>query len=123
LKRNTVQRQIILDAIHKLANHPTAEEVYLYVAKTHPTISKATVYRNLAGAAENGEISTAGIFDGAMRFDHRNKEHVHFVCDRCRKLIDLLDFDLNATLTSFGALHITKAELTLRGLCTDCESI
>jgi len=35
LKRNTVQRQIMLDAIGSLANHPMAEDVYLYVVKNH----------------------------------------------------------------------------------------
>jgi len=120
LPRNTVQRQIILDAINNLANHPTAEDVYLHVVKTHPTISKATVYRNLAVSVENGEISAVGIFDGAMRFDHRKDEHFHFVCDGCKKLIDVPSFDLKANLTPLSDLSITKVELTLRGLCKDC---
>jgi len=119
--RNTLQRQIILEAINNLANHPTAEDVYAYVVKTHPTISKATVYRNLAVAAENSEISTVGVYDGAMRFDHRNDEHFHFVCDGCRKLIDVPSFDLNANLPPLSDLTITKVELTLHGLCKDCK--
>ena len=121
MKRNTLQRQIILDAINNLANHPTAEDVYLYVIKTHPTISKATVYRNLAAAAEKGEISSIGIYDGAMRFDHRKDEHFHFVCDCCKKLIDVPSFDLKANLTTLRDLKINKVELTLRGLCEDCQ--
>ena len=121
MKRNTVQRQIILDAINNLANHPTAEDVYLCVVKTHPTISKATVYRNLATAAEDGEISDVGIFDGAMRFDHRKDEHFHFVCDKCKKLVDVPSFDLKADLTPLSGLKVRKVELTFRGLCKDCE--
>ena len=92
----------------------------MYVVKIHSTISKATVYRNLAVAAENGEISTVGVFDGAMRFDHRKDEHFHFVCDGCKKLIDVPSFDLKANLTPLSDLTITKVELTLRGLCKDC---
>ena len=115
-----MQRQIIFDAVNSLANHPTAEDVYLHVVKTHPTISKATVYRNLAAAAENGEISSIGIYDGAMRFDHRKDDHFHFVCDNCKKLIDVPSFDLKAHLTTLRDLKINKAELTLRGLCKDC---
>ena len=120
MKRNTVQRQIILDAINDLASHPTAEDVYLYVVKKHPAISKATVYRNLAATVENGEISAVGVFDGAMRFDHRKDEHFHFVCNGCKKLIDVPGFDLKANLTLLSDLTITKVELTLRGLCKDC---
>ena len=121
MKRNTIQHRIILDAINNLANHPAAEDVYLYVAKTHPTISKATVYRNLAAAAENDEISSVGIYDGAMRFDHRKDEHFHFVCDGCKKLIDVPSFDLKENLTTLRDLKINKVELTLRGLCEDCQ--
>ena len=121
MHRNTVQRKIIFDAINDLANHPTAEEVYLYVVKTHPTISKATVYRNLAAAAENGEIATLGVYNGAMRFDHRKENHFHFVCDKCKKLFDVPFFDMKSNLTPIRGLTVTKIELTLRGLCKDCE--
>jgi len=116
-----MQRQITLGALNNLANHPTAEDVYSYVMKTHPTISKATVYRNLAAAAESGEISSIGIYDGAMRFDHRKDQHFHFVCDACKKLIDVPCFDLEANLTNLRDLIINKVELTLRGLCVDCQ--
>ena len=121
MKRNTLQRQIILDAVNSLGNHPTAEEVYLHIIKTHPTISKATVYRNLASAVDNGEISDVGVFYGAMRFDHRKDEHYHFVCDRCKKLIDVPRFDLKANLTPLSDLTVKKVEVTFRGLCKDCE--
>jgi len=121
--RNTIQRKIILDAINELANHPTAEEVYLHVVKTHPSISKATVYRNLAAAAEDGGIAALGVFDGAMRFDHRKEEHFHFVCDKCKKLFDVPFFDMKKNLTPLHDLNVTKIELTLRGLCKDCERV
>ena len=116
-----MQRRIILDAIRQLANHPTAEDVYSYVVKTHPAISRATVYRNLAAAAESGEISSVGVYDGAMRYDHRNEEHFHFVCDACKKLIDVPNFDLGIDLSEMRGLQINKVELTLRGLCEDCR--
>ena len=45
--RNTVQRQIIADALRALANHPTADEVYEAVHAEHPSVGRATVYRTL----------------------------------------------------------------------------
>ena len=53
-KRNPIQKQLVLDAVFRLANHPTAEEVYAEVARSHPTVSKATVYRNLGSLSEDG---------------------------------------------------------------------
>ena len=46
-KRNTIQRSLVLNAVNKLQCHATADEVYDEIAKEHPNISKATVYRNL----------------------------------------------------------------------------
>ena len=59
--RNTIQRQLVLSAVRQLQNHPTADEVYLEVQKNCPTISRATVYRNLKLLAEEGEIRLVSV--------------------------------------------------------------
>ena len=59
--RNTIQRQLVLSAVRQLQNHPTADEVYQEVQKNCPTISRATVYRNLKLLAEEGEIRLRNI--------------------------------------------------------------
>ena len=50
--RNTVQRQIVLQAVRSLHDHPTADSVYAVIAAEHPSISKATVYRNLVSDSQ-----------------------------------------------------------------------
>jgi len=95
--------------------------VYTYVVGLHPSISKATVYRNLATAAESGEVSSIGVFNGAMHYDHNTHKHYHFVCDKCSKVIDVPDVELGKNLESLTDLKIKRIELTLRGLCKDCE--
>jgi len=112
-----------MDAVNSLANHPTAEQVYLHVIKTHPTISKATVYRNLATAVEDNELSSPGIFNGAMLYDHKKNSHFHFVCDNCKKLFDVPGFELKENLSSLQNFTINKVELTFRGLCEDCGNL
>ena len=74
-KRNTIQKQLVLDAVFRLANHPTAEEVYAEVARSHPTVSKATVYRNLGSLSEDGLLRHIKMPGGADRFDHMLLEH------------------------------------------------
>ncbi|MCL1944233.1 MAG: transcriptional repressor [Firmicutes bacterium] len=120
MARNTLQRQIILDALNEHGQHPTADEIYNNISKKHPSISKATVYRNLGVAIENGDIQTAGIFNGAMRFDHRNTEHYHFVCEKCGKLVDIPKFNIPFDINTHS-LKINKIDVTLRGLCNDCD--
>ena len=47
MRRNTIQRSIILETVNKLKCHATADEVYNEVARENPHISRSTVYRNL----------------------------------------------------------------------------
>ena len=54
--RNTIQRQIVLQAVNQMHNHPTADAIYAVIAAQHPTISKATGYRNLNQLAAQGEM-------------------------------------------------------------------
>ena len=53
-KRNTIQKQIVFDTFEELNNHPSAGMVYEAVAEKYPNISRATVFRLLAEAADEG---------------------------------------------------------------------
>ena len=75
--RNTIQRQLVLSAVRQLQNHPTADEVYQEVQKSCPTISRATVYRNLKLLAEEGEIRLRNISGSPERYDHICGNHYH----------------------------------------------
>ncbi|MDR1138770.1 MAG: transcriptional repressor [Clostridiales bacterium] len=120
MSRNTLQRQIILDALRAHGQHPTADDIYNHISKTHPSISKATVYRNLASSVDNGEIAATGVFGGAMHFDHRVEEHFHFVCEDCNTLIDISKQSVNMQ-HHIQQLQINKIELTFKGICTQCQ--
>jgi len=54
--RNTVQKKTILEVVGNMKNHPSAAMVYEEVQKVLPKVSRATVYRVLQDAADNGEI-------------------------------------------------------------------
>ena len=43
----TKQRQLILEAVRATNSHPTADELFQMIRRKLPTISLATVYRNL----------------------------------------------------------------------------
>lgn len=76
--RNTIQKQVILNAVRELKNHPTSEEVYNHIKPNFPSISLGTVYRNLNLLSENKDIQKISIIDDAIRFDHRTDELIIF---------------------------------------------
>ena len=55
-KRNTIQKQIVFDIFSKMNNHPSAGMVFEAVNEKYPNISRATVFRLLAEAADEGKI-------------------------------------------------------------------
>jgi len=124
-KRNTIQRRLILEAVKKLDIHATAEQVYGHVAIEHPSISKATVYRNLSQMAEAGELANIGNFHGAAHYDHNCRRHYHFACDDCRRIFDVsgcLPAGLCDQIAGMDGHEIRGHSLNFSGLCRDCRA-
>jgi len=124
-KRNTIQRQLVYDAVKGLNIHATAEQVYEHVVKNHPTISKATVYRNLNLLAEAGELLNIGNFYGTTHYDHNCHKHYHFMCEKCRKVYDIpaLFPDMRDEIANMDGFDIKGYNLNFHGLCRDCVTV
>ena len=122
--RNTVQRQLILEAVNALHNHPTAEDIYVHVADTHPSISRATVYRNLSGLAQQGLVQRVSHLDAADRFDFELKPHYHFRCTNCDSVYDVdmpYQADILCNIPNPQGFQFTGHEITFTGLCSKCQ--
>ena len=123
-QRNTKQRRLVMDTLLALANHPSADQIYLAVRELDPKISRGTVYRNLNLLSENGEILhilLPGI--GADRFDHRTDHHYHVICTQCGAICDCAlpyrDLDDAKTADETGFV-ITRHRTVFEGLCPTC---
>jgi len=122
VKRNTIQRQLVLSAVKELDIHANAEQVYEYVVAVHPSISKATVYRNLNQLAEAGDLLNIGSFYGSTHYDHNCHEHSHFVCDSCKRVIDInTRFPGIDSIKDMDGLEIKSYNLSFSGLCENCR--
>jgi Fe2+ or Zn2+ uptake regulation protein len=123
-KRNTIQRQLILAAVGELNIHATAEQVYEHISKDHPTISKATVYRNLSQMSGAGELQSIGSFGGSVHYDHNLSKHYHFICDKCGRVFDMDAFfpEIDMCAKDMNGYVIKGHNLTFSGLCPDCAS-
>ena len=122
-RRNTIQKQLVLQAVAELADHPTADEVYSLVVKDHPTVSKATVYRNLASLSDDGRLRHIKMPSGADRFDHQTFGHNHIECILCGRLEDAPLEDqtaLNAQAAAATGYRCVEHEIVFRGICPAC---
>lgn len=126
MERNTIQRALTLEAVRKLKNHPSVEEIYEEVAKEHPTISKGTVYRNLKQLSENGDLYEVDLPGGASHFDHNCYSHYHAHCLRCGKVIDVnLPYmeNLIDQIEDPQDFNFTGYDLVFKGFCKQCTQL
>ena len=68
-RRNTIQKDLVKNAVYEMKRHVTANEVYEFLKKEYPTIGKGTVYRNLDILSEEGALRKVEVPAGANRFD------------------------------------------------------
>ncbi len=107
-RRNTRQRQLVLDAVRSRNDHPTADDIYLAVRELDERISRGTVYRNLNLLEETGAICSVKA-PGGSRFDWKTDGHAHVVCTECGCIADAaLPYD-RAALEETGAICSVKA--------------
>ena len=122
--RNTIQRQIVLQAVNQLHNHPTADAIYAFIAAQHPTISKATVYRNLRQLEACGRLRRVAVPDGSDRYDGRLDPHEHMICETCGRAVDLclgLEPGLLDQIRQKTGAAVSGCRLVIWGQCEACR--
>lgn len=125
MKRNTIQRSLVLKTVNRLKCHATADEIYQIVVYEHPNISKGTVYRNLKQLAESGAIRKLEVPGGADRFDHQCDDHYHIRCLKCGRLFDVdMDYiqDLEKKIKDTHGFEFSGYDLIFKGICPNCRN-
>ena len=123
-KRNTLQKQIVFDIFSQMHNHPSAGMVYEKVNEKYPGISKATVYRLLSEAADEGKILRLKLSDSSDRYDITTKKHYQIVCRGCGAVADVeVDFDderFARIAEGYEGFSVEECHLEFAGLCREC---
>ena len=124
-KRMTRQLEQVFKALQGDHTHPSADEIYQRVHRNLPRISLATVYRNLHSLVDEGKIRTLLLDAQGARFDPETRQHDHFVCERCGRVVDLFlrqarPVDLSS-LAKQGYV-VTTHTLTVHGTCQACAA-
>lgn len=120
MNRNTIQKSRIHDFLEKACSHPTAEDTYREVRKEIPTISLATVYRNLNIMVEEGTVSCYEVNKEA-HFDGNTRPHDHLLCRRCGEIIDLQDTGILGRLDKACLGNFVPECVLIYGHCMRCK--
>ena len=88
MTRMTTQRIKILAYLESTTTHPSAEDVHKNVSKELPSITLATVYRNLNALAAQGTITRIKV-GNTYRYDAQPGDHIHGICEDTGDIIDI----------------------------------
>lgn len=119
----SAQRIAIMDYLLTHCTHPTVDEVYQGLSPTMPTLSRTTVYNTLRMLAEGKAAQLLTIDDHHVCYDGNTTPHVHFICRKCGRVIDIMSErapKINRAKMVEGQL-VDEAQLYYRGLCDKCQ--
>lgn len=108
------------------AEHPTADSLYQVLQAQFPTLSRATVYNNLAALVSAGLIERIDTHEGS-RFGPVPVPHVNTICERCGSIEDaLVNSELLTMVRERAAAEIegfrpSNLSATLSGTCRACQ--
>jgi Fur family peroxide stress response transcriptional regulator len=119
----THQRWVIYRILAGTTQHLTPEETFEQVRKEIPSISFATIYKNIKTFVEAGLLREMSTPDQTMRLDANLESHHHLVCASCGTILDLSE-------DSVAPVHVKKSlpkgfrvesySVSFLGLCGQC---
>ncbi len=123
--RLTPQRMMVVEALHGVDGHISAEEIFQKVKAKYPYANISTIYRTLELLKELGLAAEIDIGDGIVRYHAKeDSRHHHLVCNKCGRITQLPESDLHSLEKSLLNNHGFKADmshLAIFGLCQKCR--
>ena len=123
-RRNTIQKDLVRNAVYEMKRHVTANEVYEFIKESYPTIGKVTVYRNLDILVEEGALRKVEVSEGPNRFDFTLKNHYHVKCVKCGEVSDVdMDEipDLMKKIHDTHGIEFLDYDISFKGICSKCR--
>jgi Fur family peroxide stress response transcriptional regulator len=125
----THQRLAIFALLASSREHPSAEQLHKAVQRRIPTLSLATVYKNLEALKAIGAVADVnplheqGRYEAALPGTGAGRPHHHLVCVSCKKVRDLHDTELDRLrVKNAQGFDVRAVRVQAEGLCPDCRA-
>ncbi|MDD5405753.1 MAG: Fur family transcriptional regulator [Sulfurovaceae bacterium] len=122
----TFQRMHILEVIGEYG-HKDIDEIYAEVIKVHPSLSLATIYKNIIIMSQSGVLSEVPVIGKKSKYEISKQDHIHLICTHCGSIEDKNIFIENKNsldqLVISEHFNLEKKEINLYGVCSHCQNI
>ena len=116
--KTTPQRLAILKELDN-KGHASIEEIYETIKEIFPSISLATIYKNINALKEEGIISEICLHQ-KPKYEIQKESHAHFVCKKCGSVKDIPFSDIIKNDFNQKYPEAYK-ELYIYGICKKCK--
>lgn len=121
----TPQRLAILKEIQNFG-HISIDEIYENIKESNPSMSLATIYKNLTFMQEAKIVDEVKLPNQKQRYELTKKPHIHLVCEKCGSIVDMeLEApvkELKESCSKVSNYTINDASIALIGVCVECQA-
>jgi Fur family peroxide stress response transcriptional regulator len=117
----TPQRLEIVSILES-RGHITIDNLYSELQKKFPTLSLATIYKNLNKMCENLFVSEVKIPHQKSVYELTKEQHSHIICSECQAIMDL-ELDVDSLVQEAHRktdYSIKSSSLVFEGICPKC---
>lgn len=118
----TPQRLTIVESLY-IRGHINIDDMYTILKEKFPSISLATIYKNINAMIEISFLSEVKIPNKKSVYELTKAEHSHVVCSECKAILDI---KLDTSLLMLEASHqsdyrLEKSSIIFDGVCKNCK--
>lgn len=124
-QRFTEQQRDMIRFIFSRHNHFDADQLFDEMKSDDMQVSRATVYRTLKKLVDAGLLRCLDVGNRAYyEHDYGYPQHDHMHCERCNKIIEFRDEQLDDIITAVARKHnfqVNGHSFVIRGMCAECN--
>jgi len=116
----TIQRTSILKSIDH-AGHINIDEIYEDVQELYPTLSLATIYKNIILMQANNVIVEVPMNGEKSKYELKKEEHIHLICQVCGNIQDREITKRTEEALFIENFQLNHSQINLYGVCNSCQ--
>jgi len=119
----TPQRLAII-ALMDQYGHISVRDIFEKIKEKFPSLSLATVYKNINAMMENRFINELKIVGQDNKYELVKERHSHLICRKCGEIEDVFvdTKGLEMSLPSESGFLVEESSIQFFGLCKKCQS-
>lgn len=118
----TPQRLTIVEELYT-HGHLNIDQLYNALVAKFPSVSLATIYKNINAMSDIFFISEVKIPHQKSVYELTKETHAHLVCSKCASVEDIVlkSSDLIKEVQNHTSFKVENENILLEGLCPKCQ--